>query len=74
MQAIEETPPSASVSKMIPAAKAAAYAEGTTAEASNLETTLSDIDKVLLDLAAEETVATAEEVLALAPEIGKKII
>jgi hypothetical protein len=62
MQAIEETPPSPSVSKMTP-----------TAEASNLETTLSNIDKVLLDLATGETAAAAEEVLALAPEKGKKI-
>jgi hypothetical protein len=67
MQAIEETPPSASVSKMTP------VAEATTAEASNLETTLSNIDKVLLDLATGETAAAAEEVLALAPEKGKKI-
>jgi hypothetical protein len=74
MQAIEETPPPASVSKMTPAAEAAASAEATTVEASNLETTLSDIDKVLLDLAAEETAAAAEEVLALAPEKGKKIV
>jgi hypothetical protein len=63
MQAIEETPPSPSVSKMTP-----------TAEASNLETTLSNIDKVLLDLATGETAAAAEEVLALAPEKGKKIV
>jgi hypothetical protein len=71
MQAIEETPPPASVSKMTPAIEAVASAEATTAEASNLETTLSDIDKVLLDLAVEETAAAVEEVLALAPEKGK---
>jgi hypothetical protein len=68
MQAIEETPPPTSMSKMTHAAEVAA-----SAEASNLETTLSDIDKVLLDLAAEETAAAAKEVLALAPEKGKKI-
>jgi hypothetical protein len=73
MEAIEETPPPASVSKMTPAIEATASTEGTTTEASNLETTLSDIDKVLLVLAAEETTAAAEEVLALAPEKGKKI-
>jgi hypothetical protein len=64
MQAIEETPPPASASKMIPAAEATTTAEVVTAEATNLESTLSAIDKVLLDLAAEETVAAAERVLA----------
>jgi hypothetical protein len=73
MQAIEETPPPASISKMTPVAEAAATAEATTAEASNLETTLSAIDKVLLDLAVEETTAAVEEVLALVPEKGKRI-
>jgi hypothetical protein len=67
MQAIEETPPSASASKMTPAAEAA------TAEATNLESTLSAIDKVLLDLAMEETIAAAEEALAVVPEKGKEI-
>jgi hypothetical protein len=45
MQAIEETPPLASASKMTPAAEVAAT------EATNLESTLSAIDKVLLDMA-----------------------
>jgi hypothetical protein len=67
MQAIEETPPPASASKITPAAEAA------TAEATNLESTLSAIDKVLLDLAAEETATAAEEVLATVPEKGKEI-
>ena len=35
-------------------------AEAETAEVTNLESTLSAIDKVLLDLAADETVAAAE--------------
>jgi hypothetical protein len=53
-------------------------AEVATAEATNLESTLSAIDKVLLDLAAMETVvaetaAAAEEVLATVPEKGKEI-
>jgi hypothetical protein len=65
MQAIEETPPPASASKMTSAAKAAA------AKATNLESTLSAIDKVLLGIAAEET--ATEEVLATVPEKGKKI-
>jgi hypothetical protein len=68
MQAIEETPPPASASKMTPAAEA-----DTSVEATNLESTLSDIDKVLLDMAAEETAAATEEALAAVPEKGKEI-
>jgi hypothetical protein len=73
MQVIEEMPPPASASKMTPAAEAASSVEAATAEATNLESTLSAIDKVLLDLAAEETVATAEETLAAVPEQGKEM-
>jgi hypothetical protein len=54
MQAIKETPPPASSSKMTPAAEAAAV------EATNLGSTLSAIDKVLLDMAAQETAAATE--------------
>jgi hypothetical protein len=60
MQAIEETPPSASASKMTPAAEANTFAEAAAAEATNLESTLSAIDKMLLDIAAEETTAATE--------------
>jgi hypothetical protein len=86
MQAIEETPPLASASKMTPAAKADTSAEAVAAEATNLESTLSDIDKVLLDMAVEETTAATEEALAVeetvvateealaaVPEKGKEI-
>jgi hypothetical protein len=73
MQAIEEMPPPASASKMTPAAEAASSVKAATAEATNLESTLSAIDKVLLDLAAEETVATVEETLAAVPEQGKEM-
>jgi hypothetical protein len=73
MQAIEETPPPASASKITPAAEVVASAEAPTTEPTNLESTLPDIDKVLLDLAAEETTASAEEVLATLPEKGKEI-
>jgi hypothetical protein len=68
MQAIEEMPPPASASKITLAAEVAASAEAT-----NLESTLSDIDKVLLDLAVEEAATFVEEVLATAPEKGKEI-
>jgi hypothetical protein len=73
MQAIEETPPSASASKMTPAAKADTSAEARAIEATNLESTLSVIDKVLLDMAAEETAVATEEALAVVPEKGKEI-
>jgi hypothetical protein len=82
MQAIEKTPPRASASKVIQSAEAAsaevataeaASAEATTTEATNLESTLSNIDRVLLDLATEEAIASAEEVLATVPEKGKKV-
>jgi hypothetical protein len=66
IEAIEETPPPTSGSKITPAAEAA------TAKATNLESTLSHIDEVLLDLAAEETAAAAEEVLATVPEKERK--
>jgi hypothetical protein len=73
MQAIEETPPPASTSKITPAAEVAASVEAATAETTNLESTSSAIDKVLLDLAAKETAAATEEVLAAVPEKGKEI-
>jgi hypothetical protein len=73
MQAIEETPSPTSASKITPTAKVGASAEAATAEATNLENILSDIDKVLLDLAAEETAASAKEVLATVPEKGKEV-
>jgi hypothetical protein len=66
MQAIERMPPSASASKITPIASAEAIAKANTsteataaAEAANLESTLSGIDKMLLDMAAEETAAAA---------------
>jgi hypothetical protein len=83
MQAIEETPPPTSASKITPATEVATAteaaptkvttAEATTAEATNLESTFSDIDKMLLEMAAEEAAAAAEETLAIAPEKGKEI-
>jgi hypothetical protein len=73
MQAIEETPPPASASKMTPAAEADTSVESAAAEATNLESTLSAIDKVLLDMAVEETIAAKEEVMAAVSEKGKGI-
>jgi hypothetical protein len=73
MQAIEETPPLASASKMTPAAEEDTSAEAAAAEATNLESTLSAIDKVLLDMVAEKAAAATEEVMAAVPEKGKGI-
>jgi hypothetical protein len=71
---LRKRPPPASASKITPAAEVAASAEAATAEATNLECTLSDIDKVLLDLDEEDTAASAEEVLAIVPEKGKEVV
>jgi hypothetical protein len=80
MQAIERTPPSASASKITPIASAEAAAKANisveaaaAAEATNLKSTLSGIDKLLLDMAAEEAAAATEEVMATVPDKGKKI-
>jgi hypothetical protein len=66
-------PPPASASKMTPAAEANTSAEAGAAEATNLESTLSAIDKVLLDMAAKQTATAIEEALAVVPEKGKDI-
>jgi hypothetical protein len=42
-------------------------------EATNLDATLFGIDKLLLDMGTEETIAAAEHVMALVPDKGKKI-
>jgi hypothetical protein len=83
IEAIEETPPPASASKITPATEFAASAEAAppeattvkaaTSEATNLEITFSDIDKMLLDMAVEEAAAATEETLAAVPEKGKEI-
>jgi hypothetical protein len=82
IEAIEETPQPPSASKT-PAAKDAtateaaptevANAEAATAEDTNLEGTFSDIDKMLMNMAAEEAAAAAEETLAIVPGKEKDI-
>jgi hypothetical protein len=76
-EAIEETPPPASAPKT-PAVESvvateAAPAEAATVEGGNLETTLSDIDKILLDIAAEEAATAAEETMATVPGKEREI-
>jgi hypothetical protein len=81
--AIEETPPPASALKA-PAIESAASTEAAPAEAANaeaatakdanLESTLSDIDKILLDMAAKETATAAEETMATVPGKEKEIV
>jgi flagellar biosynthesis GTPase FlhF len=86
-EAIEETPRPALASKA-PAVESAtateaapteaekteaATAEAEPAEDANLESTLSNFDKILLDMAAEEAATAAEEVVATVPEKEKEI-
>jgi hypothetical protein len=76
----ERTPPLASASKITPIASVDAFAEAdtcteaaTTVEAANLESILSGIDKILSDMATEETVVATEKVMATVSDKGKKI-
>jgi hypothetical protein len=71
----------ASASKIAHIASAEATADADTsakvaaaAEAVNLESTLSGIDKLLLNMAKEETAAAAEKVMVVVPDKGKKIV
>jgi hypothetical protein len=68
MQAIKRTPPLVSASRISPIASAEAIAK-----AANLESTMSGIDKLLSDMAAEETPAAVEKVMTVVPDKGKKI-
>jgi hypothetical protein len=81
-EVIEGSPPTTSASKapVVESATAteavaaeAAAAEAATTEDEHLESTLSNIDKILLDMATEETVATAEEAMATIPKKEKEI-
>jgi hypothetical protein len=81
MQAIEKTPPSVSASKIAPTISVEAAAEANilaeaaaVAEATNLESALSGIDKLLLDMPTEEIVAAVKQVMAPVPDKGKKIV
>jgi hypothetical protein len=81
-EVIEGTPRAASASKA-PAVESAtateaapieaAVAEAATIEVVHLESTLSNIDKILLDMATEEAAAAEEETMATVPEKEKEI-
>jgi hypothetical protein len=81
-EAIEGTPPQASAPKA-PAVESttateaapseATAAEDATVEDIHLESTIADIDKILLDMAAEEAAAATEEIMAPEPEKEKEI-
>jgi hypothetical protein len=76
-EVIEGTPPTTSASKA-PAVESAtateaAAIEAATAEDVHLESTLSNIDKILLDMATEEATAAAEETMATVHEKEKEI-
>jgi hypothetical protein len=76
-EAIEGTPRPASASKA-PADESAtaieaAQAEDEPVEDANLESTLSNIDKIHLDMATEEAAAAAKETMATVPEKEKEI-
>jgi hypothetical protein len=81
-EVIEGTPPAASASKarVVESATATAAApteaiavEAVRAEDVHLESTLSTIDKILLDMTTEEATAAAEEAMATEPEKEKEI-
>jgi hypothetical protein len=82
MEVIEGTPPQASAPKA-PAVESttateaapseATAAEAATAEDIHLESTIANIDKILLDMAAEEAATATEETMASEPEKEKEI-
>jgi hypothetical protein len=76
-EVIEGTPPQASTPKApvveSTIATKTAPTEAATAEDVHLESTISNIDKILLNMATEEATAATEEAMATVPEKGKKI-
>jgi hypothetical protein len=71
IEAIEETPPSASAPKIASAEAAPAEAstsEAAAAEATDLENTIIDIDEMILNMAEEEAAAAPEETSDTVPE------
>jgi hypothetical protein len=78
MEAIEQTPPSASVAKTAIHADAEAKAEGAAEakDADEAKTTMSDVDRLVSDIFADVTAETnvaTEETMATVPDKGKEI-
>jgi hypothetical protein len=76
-ESIEGTPPQASAPKA-PAVESTTATDATNAEDAgaediNLESMVADIDKILLNMVAEEAVAATEEITASEPERKKEI-
>jgi hypothetical protein len=71
MQAIEQTPPSASAVK---ATIPADTEDAGRAEAEELATTMSEIDKLISDVVAEGTGVAAKESMVVVPDKGKKVV
>jgi hypothetical protein len=71
MQDVERTPPLSLASRIVPIASVEATSEA--AAAADFVSTLSGIDKLLLDMAAEDTATTAEKAMAAMPDKGKKV-
>jgi hypothetical protein len=67
MQAIEQTPPSASATK---AAIPADAKDTSKAEAEELVATMSEIDRLVSDVVEEKTSVVAEENMAAVPDKG----
>jgi hypothetical protein len=77
MQAIEQKPPLASASRMVPVASAEAETAAkakAAAKAANLVSTMSGINKLISDMVAEKIVATAEQNVAAVPGKGKEVV
>jgi hypothetical protein len=78
MQAIEQTPPLASVVKIVIPVDAEAKAEDTVEakDVGEAEVSMSDIDRLVSDIVADVTAETnkaAEEIMAIVPDEGKEI-
>jgi hypothetical protein len=79
-EVIEGTPPGASAPKA-PAVESTTATEAAPSEATNTEATraedihfesmVADIDKILLNMAAEEAAAATKETMALKPDFGR---
>jgi hypothetical protein len=70
MQAVEQTPPSASVAKIVTAASAEADAAAEVKNTDEAETTMSDIDRLISDVVKDVAI---EEEMAAAPSKEREV-